>query len=818
MPFATHAVRILFLTFCLAAIVLPVAAEPKDEAASKSTEVTEVDFATQVKPILSDKCFFCHGPDANHRSADLRLDLPPESSDDNWAIAAGDREESLAWERINDSDDPMPPVKSHKVLSAKEIDILGRWIDQGAPYLTHWAYAPIEQREAPAVSDDGWSRGKIDKFVLDKMQRQRLKPSPQAAPAKLLRRLYLDLIGLPPSPAEVKAFLADPSDDAYQQVVDRLLNDPRFGEHWAAWWLDLVRYADSVGFHGDQPRSVWAYRDWVVSALNAGMPFDEFTRLQLAGDLLEVEGELAEEKQQRLFASAYNRLGPVTAEGGAQQGEYRAIYAADRVANFGEVWLGSSTGCARCHDHKYDPFTASDFYSLAAVFEDIDHPLVCNGGANPHWSPYMFCPQDEEQAKLVAEVEDEYNNILSEHSEAGPYQTWTVSRDAGPAPPAGPWADRIKELFKQRNELAKTVPVALYTRTLPEPRTVKLLPRGNWMDESGPVMQARPPAFLGGESPEAGRFNRLDLANWLFEPDNPLPARVVVNRLWERFFGRGISSNTLDVGNQGEPPTHVELIDWMATEFRQNDWDLRHMMRAMVMSNTYRQSASQTPELVQADPDNKWFARQSAPRLSAEVLRDQALAVSGLLVEQLGGPGVFPYQPDRHWDALNFPKRQYKQSHGDDLYRRSVYSWVQRSFPHPAMTVFDAPNRESCTAERSESNTPLQALTVLNETLNVEAARKLAERVMLEHAEYDQRIAAMFELVLLRRPTEEESVTLRSLHDSQQAHYSAHPSDAEAVCKVGESKPAASIAYEELAAYASIARVVLNLHETLTRS
>lgn len=785
--------------------------------AAAAPEGATIDFATDVRPVLSDKCFFCHGPDPDDRSADLRLDVPVDQQDRDPVVVAGSREESLLWQRITDQEDPMPPVDSHKHLSPEEIEVLGRWIDQGAPYASHWAYAPVARPAVPGHPGDGWATNEIDQFLIGKMAHRNLRPSPQAAPARLLRRIYLDLIGLPPSKSELERFLADPSEQAYAEVVEQLLASPRFGEHWAAWWLDLVRYADSVGFHGDQPRSVWPYRDWVIDAFNNNMPFDEFTRLQLAGDLLQPENETPEERRQRLFASAYNRLGPVTAEGGAQPKEYEAIYAADRVANFGEVWLASSTGCARCHDHKYDPFTAADFYSLAAVFADIDHAMVGVQNTNPHWGPYLFHPQNEAQAEQIAKVDGEYQELLEKYPEAGPYQTWTVSRDAGPAPPHGDWAGRIKELFKQRNELAKTVPVGLYTRRLPQPLPVKLLPRGNWLDESGPVMQPRPPEFLTGEEDHAATFNRLDLANWLFEPDHPLTARVVVNRLWERFFGRGITSNSLDFGNQGQPPTHPELIDWLATELRDNDWNLRRIMRAMVMSSAYRQSANQTPTLVQADPSNKWFARQSAPRLSAELLRDQALAVSGLLENRLGGPSVHPYQPDRHWDALNFPRRSYPQSHGTDLYRRSVYTWMQRSFPHPAMTVFDAPNRESCTATRSESNTPLQALTLLNERLNIEMARKLAERVLLEHSEAQPRIETMFRYCVLRNPTDDELQTLLELHQSQHSYFHSDPARAEKFCKVGESTTDQSLDQVELAAYASVARVLFNLHETVTK-
>lgn len=795
--------------------------------AGAASVVGAVDFATEVKPILSDKCFFCHGPDPEERHADLRLDQAPYlEEDDAGAIVPGDREASYVWERINDAEDPMPPIDSHKHLSPVEVEVIGRWIDQGAKYEAHWAYAPITKPAVPDVDDRGWSSNEIDRFLYAEMQNHRLSPAAEASPARLLRRVYLDLTGIPPTPEQLEAYLRDPSEQAFAQIVEELFESPRFGEHWAAWWLDLVRYGDSVGFHGDQPFSVWPYRDWVIEAFNDNMPFDRFSRLQLAGDLMRGDDETPEQRNERLFASAYNRLIPVTAEGGAQQAEYRAIYAADRVSNFGEVWLASSTRCCQCHDHKYDPFTAADFYSLAAVFEDVDHALIFSPKANPHWGPYRFRPENQEQADQVRELEQRYEALLAEHPEAGPYESWMLSRDAGSAPNSGPWLEDLKTIVNQRDELAKKIPHGLVTRARPEPRETKLLARGNWQDESGPVMSPRPPEFLGGpessggnaesEGPEGG-VDRLGLADWLFEEDNPLTARVVVNRLWSRFYGRGISRNTLDFGNQGDPPTHRQLLDWLSTSFVESGWDMRQVMRQIVLSSSYRQSSEQSAEQLAADPSNRWFARQSATRLSAEILRDQALAASGLLVEEVGGESVFPYQPPRHWAALNFPRRSYPQSKGEDLYRRSVYTWVQRTFPHPAMTVFDAPSRESCTASRPESNTPLQALTLLNETLSVESARHLAQNAMRSGDDAESRIEDMFKRVLLRDPSRRELDKLVALYESQAAYFDSVPESAESLCKIGDSAADDQLLPVQLAAYTSIGRVLLNLHETVTK-
>lgn len=805
----------LLLACSLVMGLLPAVGEAGEE---REGPESVVDFVAEVQPILSDNCFFCHGPDPEDRHADLRLDIAEgeQGGVELGAIVPGDRDSSYLWQRINDPEDPMPPIDSHKSLSREQIEIIGRWIDQGAEYEQHWAYAPITKPEPDATADGGWGGGAIDRFLHAKMREKGLRPSPDATPERLLRRVYLDLTGLPPTAEQLRSFMSDPSDAAYARVVEELLASPRFGEHWAAWWLDLVRYGDSVGFHGDQSISVWPYREWVITAFNKNMPFDRFSRMQLAGDLLHATGRSKDDGVELLLASAYNRLTPVTAEGGAQQEEYRAIYAAERVSNFGEVWLASSTRCCQCHDHKYDPYTAEDFYSLAAVFSDIDHAIISSGSGNPGWAPFCFLPESDEQTAKVEELDQRYEAILAANPEAGAYESWFYSRDAGAAPPHGPWAKELKEVSLERSKLAAEVPYSVVTRPLPEPRPVRFLPRGNWQDESGEVMSPRAPEFLGGES-GGERFDRLALANWLFTSDNPLTSRVLVNRLWSRFFGRGISSNTLDFGNQGEPPTHRDLLDWLASTFVESGWDLQHVMRLMVTSRAYRQSSAQPPDLVSIDPSNQWFARQSAVRLPAEVVRDQALAASGLLVNRLGGKSVYPYQPARHWAALNFPKRGYPQSHGEELYRRSVYTWVQRTFPHPAMTVFDAPNRESCTAKRAESNTPLQALTLLNETLSVEAARHLAQRQMRTRREAEVVVRAMFEQVLLRPATAVEMATLMRLYVSQESYFGADPARATALCAIGESDADSSLPVVKLAAATSVARVIFNLHETVTR-
>jgi len=782
-----------------------------------------VSFNEDIRPILSENCFFCHGPDPSHREADLRLDTEAGALGDLGGYAAlvpGDRQESELWLRINDADDLMPPVNSHKTLSREEIEMIGRWIDQGGGYETHWAYVVPQRPELPAVSDPDWPINAIDHFVLARLDQAQVAPSPEADRRTLLRRVTYDLTGLPPTPEQVASFMNDPSPQAYERYVDELLQSPAYGEHLAVWWLDLVRFADTIGLHSDTPRDVWPYRDWVIRSLNENMPFDRFTTMQIAGDLMQDDPTI-----DLLVASAYNRLNLTTVEGGAQAKEYQAIYNADRVANFSDVWLGSSVGCAQCHDHKFDPFTTRDFYSLAAFFGDLNQAAVGQeSGYAGNYPPFVFVPQNEEQAQLIAENEAAYQQMIDEHPEAALLEEHIASRG-----PTGPlqgqempeYHQAFRELLNQRNELAKQVPIVVVSRDLPESRTVRILPRGNWQDESGEVVLPATPSFLGGPatSEEGPRLTRLDLAQWVVAEDNPLPARVVVNRLWGRYLGSLISANPVDLGSQGQAPTHPLLLDWMAMEFRESDWDMRHMIRLIVTSRTYRQSADARADLAQIDPKNiRLFARQSAMRLSAEEIRDQALLVSGLLERRIGGPSVFPYQPEGHWEPLNFPRRNYPTSRGADLYRRGLYTWVQRTFPHPMMVAFDASSREVCTGQRITSTTPLQSLTLLNGPVFVESARVLAQR-LIQHDEADSaRLEQLYLVVLSREPRPSERQTLLTLLESQRSHFAAAPQDATLLSASGQAPQADGLDPVEVAAWTSVCRVVLNLHETITRN
>jgi mono/diheme cytochrome c family protein/cytochrome c553 len=793
------------------------------EVANKAGDES-ISFNRDIRPILSENCFFCHGPDSKHQEADLRLDFFEYATlkkDGYAAIVPGNKEDSETWIRINDQADPMPPKKSHKKLSKEEIELIGKWIDQGAEYETHWAYAPVTKPDLPEVKNEAWVANELDRFILAKLEARGIEPSPQADKRTLLRRVTYDLTGLPPTPEQTKAFLDDPSPQAYQNYVDSLLAEETYGEHLAVWWLDLVRFADTKSFHGDRGRTVWPYRDWVIRSLNENLPFDRFTVMQLAGDLMQDEPT-----RDMLIASAYNRLSPQTEEGGAQHKEYEAIYNADRVANYGDVWLGSSTACAQCHDHKFDPISMEDFYTLAAFFADINQQIIGHrSGYAEHAPPYVLVPQNEEQQALIADHEKRYSSFIEQHPEAMVIEERLTGRDYVSHLPE-PIADRakieaeLKPLLEERAKLAKQVPPLTVTRALETPRAVRILARGNWQDETGRIVQPATPEFLGGpRSTEDNRLTRLDLAKWTVSPDNPLTARVVVNRLWGKYLGTALSSNTIELGSQGSPPTHPELLDWMASEFVASGWDLKQMVKRIVMSSTYKQSADTREDLAVIDPNNtKLFARQSAIRLPAESIRDQALAVSGLLKPRIGGPSVFPYQPDGHWEPLNFPRRKYPTSKGDDLYRRSVYTWVQRSFPHPMMTNFDATSRETCAGQRIVSNTPLQALTTLNGPVFVEAARTFAAKLMAEHKADNQRLDALYQRVLARSPRDSERQALIKLLDSQRTQFAQSPEDAKKLIAVGESPTADNLDPAELAAWTSVCRVVLNLHEAMTRN
>jgi hypothetical protein len=740
----------------------------------------KIDYNRHIQPILADRCFMCHGPDAAKRQADLRLDVLDGAG--KRVLSPGKSAQSELLRRISsqDPDERMPPPASKKPsLNADEIALIRRWIDQGARYQTHWAYVAPSRPPVPDAGDAGWRINAIDAFIAQGHVRQGLKPAAEADRRTLLRRLSFDLIGLPPTPAEIAAFLADTSPNAYEKQVDRLLASPHYGERMAVYWLDLVRYGDTCGYHSDNHRDVWMFRDWVIDAFNRNLPFDRFTIEQLAGDLL------PNPTREQKIASGYNRLLMTTEEGGAQPKEYEAKYAADRVRNTSAAWLGVTMGCAQCHDHKYDPFTMRDFYSLAAFFADVKELAVGRQVQTLMPSP--------EQAARLKQFDDEIAKVPEKQKE------------------------EREKLKKDREAFEKTIPSTLITEAVP-PRVVRILPRGNWLDESGEIVSPAIPASLGKLETPGRRANRLDLAQWFVSADNPLVARVFVNRLWKQFFGQGIVKTLDDCGTQGAPPTHPELLDWLAVEFRESGWDIKRLVRLMVTSRTYRQSSEGSKESRERDPANQWLARQGRFRLDAEFVRDNALAVSGLLVRKIGGPSVKPYQPAGYWSFLNFPPRDYVEDVGENQYRRGLYTYWQRTFLHPSLLAFDASTREECVAERARSNTPLQSLALLNDPTYVEAARALGQRMIREGGKsLAERLRFAFEAAVGREPQSGEARVLAELYEKHFKHYASDEKAARALLEVGQSKPPSDIPPAELAACTSVARVILNLHETITR-
>jgi hypothetical protein len=1020
---------------------------------------SQLGFNRDVRPILSENCFRCHGPDKNQRKARLRLDVR-ETALEKGAFVPGKPDESELVKRIYNPnpDDVMPPLKSNKKLAAAQKKLLKQWIAEGAQYQPHWAYIrpvrpavpeirnPKSEILATPLRGEG-GRSPIDAFILAELEKRNIQPAPEADKRTVLRRLSLDLIGLPPSPAEVEAFLKDASPRAYEKQVDRLLASPHFGERMAAPWLDVVRFADTVGYHGDQNQNIFPYRDYVINAFNHNKPFNQFTVEQLAGDLL------PNPTLEQRVATGFNRLNMMTREGGAQAKEYLARYQADRVRTVAGAWLGSTMGCCECHDHKFDPFTTKDFYQMEAFFADLkqwgvytDYGYTPNpdlkGWSNDHPfppeievdSPYLrhritrlhaqsreieksvatklqddaiqrgsfeqwceasraflkdqptgwaapkpevtfklkapnalpatnfavqadatvtFCDQSKEgvkftlplagawlaairleivpqadgnpkttrekkrQASAIAlsatlkskgdgpETKIAFYHAEADHKEEryastrpilGVTDRWQISPEhdlqtavwllkkpvpvtegdtltvsLGDAAVASarisisPFAaedllnagggeslrkglvksalnrsraERVlvnetyllstawdPEAFAQVQKIFSDVRECRQGRGLTmisearAPLTTRVLPRGNWQDESGEIVEPAPPHFL--PQPKANgtnRLTRLDLARWLVSPDNPLTARTVMNRQWKEFFGRGLAPVVDDLGAQSEPPLHPELLDWLAVEFMDSGWDVKHIVKLMVMSATYRQTSNQRPELKDLDPNNRLLAAQNPRRLDAEFVRDNALSIAGLLHEDLGGPSAFPYQPPGYYVNIQFPDREYYPDKDERQYRRGVYSHWQRTFLQPMLANFDAPAREECTATRVVSNTPQQALTLLNDPTFVECARVLAGRLLaLKSRSDEQRLDLAFQRALARPAKTAEKNSLLAFLAAQRGYAGTDADEPGKLIKVGLAPVPKNSDVGVLAAWTQVCRVILNLHETITR-
>ena len=778
-------------------------------------------FTRDIKGILSNRCIRCHGPDAEDRHGGgehgLRLDTFAGATEDLGGYAAivpGDPEASELLVRITDTDADlvMPPPEAGDPLSPHEVDLLRRWIVAGAEYEPHWAYVPISRPDLPAVVQEDWPRNPIDRFILARLEVEGLQPSPEADRATLARRLALDLTGLPISPEAADAFGADPSPNAVEQLVDRLLTHPGYGEHMARGWLDLARYADSAGYADDPPRTIWAYRDWVIRAFDTNMPFDAFTIKQLAGDLLP-EASLDDR-----IATAFHRNTLTNNEGGTIDEEFRTVAVVDRVSTTLSTWMGTTMACAQCHDHKYDPLTQKEFFGIYAIFNntaDADRrdeaPLL-----TVPWEPVEAKrrPLEKQLAEIIKAV--------PEMQRATPKQQPQPAAEPPELRPLREHADQLRKRLAAIRPV--TVPVMTELQAAKQ-RVTKLQYRGNWQD-LGPVVEETTPAVFPQPALADGqRLDRLALARWLVSSANPLTARVIVNRLWERLFGIGIVSTSEEFGSQGELPSHPALLDWLASELIASGWDLQAIQRLIVTSATYRQSSKPTADLLARDPENRLLACGPRVRLSAEVIRDQALAAAGLLSSKKGGPSVHPPQPDLGLKAAFGQGIDWKTSTGEDRYRRAIYTTWRRSNPYPAMATFDAPNREVCTIRRPRTNTPLQALVTLNDPAFVEAAQGLARRMVREAGPAArQRAGRGLRLVLVRQPRAAELDRLVGLYHDSLAAFRADPPAAKALATdplgplpddlLNHYGGDATHATADLAAWTVVGNVLLNLDET----
>ena len=820
----------------------------------------ELDFNRDIRPILAENCFYCHGQDNNKRQADLRLDLR-DGAIQSGAIVPKDASQSSLVKRIqsNDPETMMPPPKSNRRLTLEQKQVLERWIAEGAVYQSHWAFVTPVRPAEPAVKRADWVRTPIDRFVLAKLEAEGLSPNPEADRATLIKRLSIDLTGLPPMPQDVDAFLNDASDKAYENVVDRLMASPHYGERMALPWLDAARYADSNGFQQDGDTWQWIWRDWVVKAINDDLGFDQFTIWQLAGDLL------PDATVDQKIASAFNRNHLLNGEGGAIAEEQRFVNLFDRMDTTATNWLGLTMACVQCHDHKYDPITMRDYYSLMDAFNRVPE----NG--TPQFfssrirvaAPFLELPTEENKARM-AELESQIKAAETEARLAtdSAFEGWRAGLFADGKPAEGnglpdklsavlkkPEAERtddeknsiepeLQKHFdtKVRPVLVGKIPVigkydglknqlASYRADkLPRvmvmsdanQRETKILNRGEYLSPTEKVSFATP-AFLP-PLPAGAPANRLGFAQWLVTSEHPLTARVQVNRMWQHMFGTGIVKTSEDFGVQSEYPIHGPLLDWLAVEFRERNWSMKSMYKLIVMSATYRQSSRITPEHRARDSDNRLYARATRMRMPSLLLRDWALASAGLLDSRVGGSPVYPYQPDDVWEALAITKERdftYPASTGRDLYRRSLYTFWRRTV-NPA-NMFDTANRQTCRVRLTTTSSPLHALTTLNDPTWVEAARVLAELCSKSTATLDDRLALAFRRVLGRQPTETESARLKRAYDRQAAIYQTDAANVQALLSVGMTKRDESLNAADQAATTAVCLAILNFDESLTR-
>ncbi len=817
------------------------------ETTSQIPVKATVDFTRDIRPILSEKCFYCHGPDASKRQAGLRLDSSEgayAAYDNGRAVVPGKPDKSEVVTRILSQNpaDQMPPPKSNRTLSSAEIELLRQWIADGAKYAGHWAFEPLRQAEPPAAKSGAWARNPIDRFVLARLEKEGLSPSPETPRETLLRRVTLDLTGLPPTPAEVDAFIADAGADSYGKAVDRLLASPAFGERMAWDWLDAARYADSNGYQGDNERTMWPWRDWVVRAFNSNLPFDQFTVWQLAGD------QLPNATVEQKMATGFCRNHMINGEGGRIAEENRIEYVFDQIETLGTVWLGMTFNCCRCHDHKYDQLTRRDYYGLFAFFNQTQ---VDGGGGDPQTKPNLELPNDEQKTQL-AKLDDEVQTGAEDLDyQEDSFFPRDFGKSAADSPAAAKLPDKVKNALKKsavsrnRNDLAeiekevakpnpehakllkaqiavvdkrdavsKAIPRVMIMEDMAKPRKTFMLEKGLY-DKPRDEVTASVPAVLPA-LPKGAAINRLSLARWVVAPENPLPARVTVNRFWQQFFGIGLVKTPEDFGTQSEFPPHRDLLNWLAAEFVRSGWDVKALCRQIVTSAAYRQSSKVSPALRERDPENRLMARGPRFRMPAWMIRDQALAASGLLVAKIGGPAVKPYQPPGVWEEATFGNKRYSQDKDDALHRRSLYTFWRRIIG--PTEFFDSATRQTCTVKQLRTNSPMHALTTLNDVTFVEASRVLAERILTSASSApDARIEFAVRCVMVRKPSPEEKTVLLGSLERLRKEFAADPVSAKKYLQNGEFKRNDKLDPVEHAAYAAVCLLILNLDEALTK-
>jgi hypothetical protein len=785
-----------------------------------TAEAKEVSFNRDVFPILSDRCFACHGPDAHERKSKLRLDRADgedgayRTHEGTTAINPGSIKDSELWYRIttDDADEVMPPSKANKKsLSKEEQAVIKSWIEAGAPYERFWAFVPAKKPEMPKVKDSSLSKLLIDRLVLAKLDSLNLQPSPEADKRTLIRRVSFDLTGLPPSREEIKAFLADDRPEAYEALVDRLLTKKQYGEHLARYWLDLVRFADTNGMHKDFYRNFIAYRDWVIRAFNENLGYDDFVRYQLAGDLF------SNATSDQLVASAFNRLHLIIDRGTALPEESFFKNVVDRVTAVGTTFMGMTVHCATCHDHKYDPLTQKDFYSLFAFFNNIDAAPETGGrpknGLQPPFLPLGTPEQHknlEQFSKQLAESDNEVKELekkIAGEKEANKKKV--LSQELGSL------TGKYNALKGNSDRLDREIPRVMVMKERMEVRPTHIRIRGQY-DAPGELVTRNTPEFLPALKKAGETATRMDLADWFVDPSNPLTARVVVNRFWQQFFGTGLVKTSEDIGAQGEVPSHPELLDHLTVSFIESGWDVKTLIKQIVLSRTYRQSSVSKPEQFAKDPENRNLARGSRYRMDAEMIRDQILSTSGLLVNTMFGKSVKPPQPDGLWKSVTMIGERFKADGGDAIYRRSLYTYWKRGMPPPQMTILNAPTRDACIARRERTNTPAQALLLLNESEYLKAARELARKALeAEATNGPRRLAFTYETVTSKLPDEKERQVLDDLVRNLQKNYLEQPALADAICQglnVGDAEKKA-----QLAAWTVLVNALYNLDITKTR-